>query len=90
MATVGNWVSIRNRNATDFILEANYSDVVVYVFQDGKDKGKQRFAHHQLIELSDVIMPEEEEELRRLHINMALDTDDREWLKSLVEAEESK
>lgn len=90
MIEVGNWVSIRNRNATGFILEVTYNDAMVFVIQDGKIKGKQRFQHHQLIRSDDKLLPGELDDLKRLHINMALDTNDREWLKRLTEAEESK
>ncbi|GLY11375.1 hypothetical protein [Pseudobacillus badius] len=90
MIEVGKWVSIRNRNAIGFILESTNYDAMVCVIQDGKATGDQRFNYSQLTEMTSVIMVEEEEDLKRLHINMALDTGDKEWLTELSQAEGSK
>lgn len=86
----GKWVAVKDRNIQGFILETNFYDAMVYVIQDGKPKGEQKFACHRLVEIATLLKPEEEEELKRLHINMALDTDDKAWLTKLSEAEGSK
>lgn len=90
MLTEGKWVSIHNRNAIGFIVEIGYSDVDVYVIQDGKAKGNKKFSHSQLTEIGSVLTLEDQEALKYQYTNMALDTDDRAWLRMLTEAEESK
>ncbi|KIL79552.1 hypothetical protein [Bacillus badius] len=84
------WVKIKNQKAIGFVLDSDYNNCMVYVIRDGKSEGEKRFSHHQVEPLDSELTSEDAATLKRLHINMALDTNDREWLKSLVEAEESK
>ncbi|UAT29452.1 hypothetical protein K7T73_12665 [Bacillus badius] len=84
------WVKIKNQKAIGFVLDSDYNSCMVYVIRDGKPEGEKRFSHYQVHPLNNELVPEDAATLKHLHINMALDTNDREWLKSLVEAEESK
>ncbi|WP_156187036.1 hypothetical protein [Bacillus sp. FJAT-27231] len=92
MYTEGKWVDITSYNAKGFILESDSYGALVCVVKNGKVEGEKRFSHHQLAEADSQLLSEDMKDLVRLHINMALDSEDKSWFRALTDSsmEESR
>lgn len=81
---IGEWVAIKRRpGAMGFILEWNYQNCVIYVIDNGEDKGARIFSHHSFYSVGVTLTADDYKDLHYQHINMALDTQDRDWFSEL-------
>lgn len=92
MYTKGSWVEIKYQNANGYVLESDSYGALVCVIKAGRIEGEKRFSHHQIAEADSNLGSEDARSLTDLHINMALDSDDKVWFGSLTDGsmEESK
>ncbi|MEK4029081.1 MULTISPECIES: hypothetical protein [Bacillaceae] len=88
----GSWVEIKHHNAKGYVLESDDYGALVCVIKNGKAEGEKRFSHHQLDRADSELLSEDAKALTHLHINMALDSEDKSWFHSLTDGsmEESK
>ena len=92
MYAEGKWVEIKSYNAKGYVLESDAYGALICVIKNGIIEGEKRFSHHQLAEADSQLLSEDAKDLIHLHINMALDSDDKSWFRALTDGsmEESR
>lgn len=92
MYAQGDWVEIKHHYASGYVLESDHCSALVCVIKNGRIQGNKRFNHYEMNRTNTELLPEDTKDLTQLYINMALDSDDKSWFRSLTNGsmEESK